>query len=74
MAYNWPALIHSDPSIKSDRKHHLQFLFFPQGKIEDNMPAFMLLPPTAFAEEQPGMVAALRENAKGLTSHLDIYN
>ena len=37
------------------------------------MPAFMLLPPTSFAEEQPGMVAALQENAKGLTSHLDIY-
>ena len=37
------------------------------------MPAFMLLPPTSFAEEQPGMVAALQENAKGLTSVLDIY-
>ena len=37
------------------------------------MPAFMLLPPKTFAEEQPGMVAALQENAKGLTSHLDIY-
>ena len=37
------------------------------------MPAFVLLPPTSFAEEQPDMVAALQENAKGLTSHLDIY-
>ena len=37
------------------------------------MPAFLLLPPTSFATEQPDMVAALQENAKGLTSHLDIY-
>ena len=37
------------------------------------MPAFVLLPPTSFAAEQPKMVAALQENAKGLTSHLDIY-
>ena len=37
------------------------------------MPAFVLLPPTSFAVEQPDMVAALQENAKGLTSHLDIY-
>ena len=37
------------------------------------MPAFMLVPPTSFAEEQSEMVAALHENANGLTSHLDIY-
>ena len=37
------------------------------------MPAFALLPPTSFTAEQPDMVAALQENAKGLTSHLDIY-
>ena len=37
------------------------------------MPAFMLVPPTSFAEEQSEMVAALQENANGLTSHLDIY-
>ena len=37
------------------------------------MPAFMIVPPTSFAAEQPDMVAALEENAKGLTSHLDIY-
>ena len=33
----------------------------------------MIVPPTSFAAEQPDMVAALEENAKGLTSHLDIY-
>ena len=37
------------------------------------MPAFMIVPPTSFAAEQPDMVVALEENAKGLTSHLDIY-
>ena len=37
------------------------------------MPAFMIVPPTSFAAEQPDMVVALEENSKGLTSHLDIY-
>ena len=37
------------------------------------MPAFLLLPPTSFAVEQPQMKAALLANADGLTSHLDLY-
>ena len=37
------------------------------------MPAFVLLPPTSLAVEQPEMVAALLANADGLTSHLDLY-
>ena len=44
-----------------------------QGKVENNMPAFLLLPPTSFAVEQPQMKAALLANADGLTSHLDLY-
>ena len=44
-----------------------------QGKVENNMPAFVLLPPTSLAVEQPEMVAALLANADGLTSHLDLY-
>ena len=37
------------------------------------MPAFALLPPTSLAVEQPKMLDALRSNADGLTSHLDLY-
>ena len=44
-----------------------------QGKVENNMPAFGLLPPTSLAVEQPEMMAALLANADGLTSHLDLY-
>ena len=44
-----------------------------QGKVENNMPAFVLLPPTSLAVEQPQMKAALLANADGLTSHLDLY-
>ena len=44
-----------------------------QGKVENNMPAFVLLPPTSLAVEQPEMLAALLANADGLTSHLDLY-
>ena len=37
------------------------------------MPAFVLLPPTSLAAEQPEMVASLLANAQHLTSHLDLY-
>ena len=42
-------------------------IFNLQGKIEDNMPAFMLLPPTNFASDYPDKFAALQANAKVLT-------
>ena len=44
-----------------------------QGKVENNMPAFVLLPPTSLVVEQPDMAAALLANAHHLTSHLDLY-
>jgi len=49
------------------------FTLTEQGKVENNMPAFVLLPPTSLAAEQPEMVASLLANADHLTSHLDLY-
>ena len=41
--------------------------------MENNMPAFLLLPPSSLHTDHPEMVDALRGNANRLSSHLDIY-
>jgi len=49
------------------------FTLTPQGKVENNMPALVVVPPASLEQERPDMLAALRANAEGLTSHLDLY-
>ena len=49
------------------------FTLTPQGKVENNMPALVVLPPASLEQERPDMAAALRTNAEGLTSHLDLH-
>lgn len=49
------------------------FTLTEQGRTENNMPALAVVPPASLAVERPGMVAALRHNSGGLTSHLDVY-
>ena len=41
--------------------------------MENNLPAFLLLPPSSLRTDHPDMVDALRGNANRLSSHLDIY-
>ena len=49
------------------------FTLTDQGKVENNMPALMVVPPASLASSHPEMVAALRGNGRGLTSHQDVY-
>jgi len=49
------------------------FVLTEQGTMENNMPAFLLLPPSSLLTDHPEMVDALRGNANRLSSHLDIY-
>ena len=47
------------------------FYWTPQGRVENNMPMTVVLPPPGFAEEHPEKMAALRANGGKLTSHRD---
>ena len=47
------------------------FYWTPQGRVENNMPMTMVLPPPGFAEEHPEMIESLNGNADKLTSHKD---
>jgi hypothetical protein len=49
------------------------FVLTELGRIENNMPALLVLPPASLATDRPEMVAALRQNAESLTSHQDVY-
>ena len=56
--------------------HGPQFGAFPatvQGNIENNMPGFLLVPPTSMKESHPGFLTSLKANSKVLTSHYDIH-
>ena len=44
-----------------------------QGNIENNMPGFLLVPPTSMRKSHPDFLASLKANSKVLTSHYDIH-